>query len=53
MLRKFRLCSLDNGSLVVVCGNCGYHLILTKELQDRVRKNTIVAEVEEGDKNVT
>ena len=47
MLGKFRLYSLDNGTLVVVCGSCGYHLILTKELQDRVRKNTIIAEIEE------
>jgi hypothetical protein len=47
MLGKFRLYNLDNGTLVVVCGACGYHLILTKELQDRVKKNTIIAEVEE------
>lgn len=50
MLGKFRLYSLDNGTLVIVCGACGYHLILTKELQDRIRNNTIVAEVEEETK---
>jgi DNA-directed RNA polymerase subunit RPC12/RpoP len=39
MLSRFRLYSLDNGSLIVVCGKCGFHLVITKELLDETRKH--------------
>jgi hypothetical protein len=42
----FKVYSLDNGSLIVVCGKCGYHLVITKEFLDNARKHTIVGEVE-------
>lgn len=44
MLVKFRVYSLDNGTLVVVCGNCGYHLIITKDVYDSVKLHTILGE---------
>jgi len=46
MLGKFRVYSLDNGTLVIVCGNCGYHLIITKEVYDKAKAHTILAEEE-------
>jgi Zn ribbon nucleic-acid-binding protein len=52
MLGKFRLWHLDDGSFIVCCGNCGYHLVITKELQDRVRQETVLGVVEEEKINV-
>jgi hypothetical protein len=43
----FKLYSLDDGSFIIVCGKCGYHLIITKEVQERARKNTIIGEIDE------
>jgi hypothetical protein len=47
MIGLFRLYALDNGTLIVVCGKCGYHLVITKETLDEARKHTVLGEVEQ------
>ena len=49
MTGKFRVYALDNGTLVVVCGACGYHLIITEDTLEKARSHTVIAEVEPED----
>lgn len=42
MIGLFKVYSLDDGAFVIVCGKCGYHLVVTKDVQDNARKQTLL-----------
>lgn len=42
----FRVWSLDDGTLIIRCGKCGYRLIVSKEVLAEARSRTVAGAVQ-------